>query len=52
MVGQWIGTGRAELDERGIDAEALLADSERQAPEARARAHRLVDAFLDGAFDR
>jgi len=52
MVGQWIGTGRAELDGRGIDAEALLADSLRLAPKARARAHRLVDAFLDGAFDR
>jgi GMP synthase-like glutamine amidotransferase len=52
MVGQWVESGRAELDGRGIDAEALLADTERRAPEARARAHRLVDAFLDGAFDR
>ena len=52
MVGEWIDSAKNELGERGIDAAALLAETERQAPEARARAHRLVDAFLDGAFDR
>ena len=52
MVGEWIKSAKNELDERGVDAAALLDETVRQAPDARERAHRLVDAFLDGAFDR
>jgi GMP synthase-like glutamine amidotransferase len=48
MLRGWLGNGGAAyLEAHGIDTEQVLAHTDALAPEARQRAHRLVDRFLD-----
>ena len=47
LVARWLSQLGSEVDRRGVDAVELLAETTRQHPEARPRADRLVDWFLD-----
>lgn len=48
IVGRWAaGWGKAPLAGLGVDVPALLAETARRAPDARARAHALVDWFCE-----
>lgn len=48
MLRGWLANGGATyLEDHGIDTEQVLADTDALAPDARRRAHRLVDRFLD-----
>ena len=47
LVGRWLDQLGAEVTEKGVDAEALMAETRKQHPAARPRADRLVDWFLD-----
>ena len=47
LVARWLSQLGDEVDRKGVDAVELLAETTRQHPEARSRADRLVDWFLD-----
>lgn len=48
MLRGWLGQGgRRKAIERGLDPQHLLAQTRQREAQARERAHRLVDAFLD-----
>ena len=53
MLAGWLGNGGAgKATAFGLDPDALLADTRSTEAEARLRAHRLVDGFLDHVANR
>src|SRR5207237_122668 len=50
VVARWCAGMRDALAAAGTDADAFVAECERRAPEARARAARVVETFLSGAL--
>jgi len=46
IVGDWVADGRRQLATERVDEHALLAETQREAPGARDRAHALFDAVL------
>jgi hypothetical protein len=44
----WVRAYRHELDSEGVDPDALLAETDRNAEENRRTAMRLLERFLDG----
>jgi GMP synthase-like glutamine amidotransferase len=52
VLGRWAASGRATLERRGIDPDALVTEAVRRAPASRGHAEALVEAFLAGEFQR
>ena len=48
LLGLWLEDDADQLESAGIDVAALIADTERRAPEARPHTNRLVRWWLDG----
>jgi len=49
IVAAWVGHDSADFDEAGVSEDAVLSETASREPEARRRAHGLVDAFLERA---
>jgi len=49
VFGGWCVIDDSDFDRYGVDKEQLRAELSQRAEDIRARSHRLVDAFLDGA---
>jgi GMP synthase-like glutamine amidotransferase len=47
IVAEWVALGGADLARHGVDGDRLLAETRSRAEENRARAWRLLDAFVD-----
>jgi hypothetical protein len=47
IMDSWVATYRHELDEHGVDADGLLAETHERAEEHRNLSRKLLDAFLE-----
>jgi GMP synthase-like glutamine amidotransferase len=48
IMDEWVRTYRHELDDEGVDPDALLAETKRRADECRRTSMRLLERYLDG----
>jgi GMP synthase-like glutamine amidotransferase len=47
IMDEWVRVYRHELDDSGVDPDALLEETHRNAPSARATSRKLLDAYLE-----
>ena len=51
IMDDWVRVYRHELDESGVDPDALLEETQRRAESARATSRRLLDAYLERVLE-
>jgi GMP synthase-like glutamine amidotransferase len=52
IMGEWVRVYRHELDDSGVDPDALLEETHRNAESAKATSRKLLDAYLDQILGR